>query len=140
MRLDRPHQGSVRDGELRVERLVGLAHLRQAVLTVLCDRVPQLRNPGAHLAADRLGDGDGVMHAAQDRDARSAFPLRSPRMAGLVMSESAGHRVAELRLRSGVTRVHWPVRRDSAPPLLIWFATGGAVAELVADCGVVVIS
>jgi len=56
------------------------------------------------------------------------------------MSESAGHRVAELRMRSGATRVYWPAGRDAALPLLIWFANEGAGAELVADCGVVVVS
>jgi acetyl esterase len=56
------------------------------------------------------------------------------------MSESAGHHVAELRMRGGATRVHWPAGRDSAPPLLIWFSIGGTVAGLVAECGAVVIA
>jgi len=80
------------------------------------------------------------MHAAQDGDAGSAFPFRVPRMTGLFMPESAGHRVAELRLRSGVSRVHWPAGRDAVPPLVIWFAVGGGAAELAAACGVMVVA
>ncbi|WP_052120772.1 alpha/beta hydrolase fold domain-containing protein [Amycolatopsis sp. MJM2582] len=56
------------------------------------------------------------------------------------MAERAGQRVAELRMRSGVARVHWPSARRAAPPLVLWFAPGGAGAERVAACGAVVIA
>jgi dihydrofolate reductase len=60
-------------------------------------------------------------------------------MAGLVVTEGAGQRGAELHLRGGVTRLHWPSRRIPAPPLLVWFTDGGSDAELAA-AGVIVIS
>jgi acetyl esterase/lipase len=55
------------------------------------------------------------------------------------MAEGAGHRVAELHLRGGVTRVYWPAGGAPAPPLLVWFADGGSAADLAARHGVVVV-
>jgi hypothetical protein len=50
------------------------------------------------------------------------------------MPEGAGHRVADLRFRRGVARVHWHAGQGSAPPLLVWFAeddpAAGQAAEL----------
>ncbi|MFJ8917577.1 hypothetical protein [Amycolatopsis sp. NPDC102389] len=56
------------------------------------------------------------------------------------MAERAGQRVAELRTRGGVARVHWPSGREATPPLVLWFAQDGAGAERVAACGAVVIA
>ncbi|MEV7550287.1 alpha/beta hydrolase fold domain-containing protein [Amycolatopsis sp. NPDC089917] len=56
------------------------------------------------------------------------------------MAETAGQRVAELRMRGGVTRVHWPSGHRAAAPLVLWFAPDGAGAERVAGCGAVVIA
>jgi acetyl esterase/lipase len=56
------------------------------------------------------------------------------------MAEGTGHLVAELHLRGGVTRVHWPAERTPAPPLLVWFADGGSGAGMAAESGVVVVA
>ncbi|GAB3714885.1 hypothetical protein GCM10027598_23360 [Amycolatopsis oliviviridis] len=56
------------------------------------------------------------------------------------MAETAGQRVAELRMRGGVARVHWPPGESAAAPLVLWFAPDGAGAERVAGRGAVVIA